>query len=157
MDGSPQPFADRMVFIGDAGVARLYKDGIGSAYRTAKAAASTALLHGISAADFKNQFLPACKVIEKDNRIGRFIFWITHFVQHIRFARRALVRMVAFEQAKESRAKRMSLLMWDMFTGSAPYREALGRTFHPLFGLRFLWDLFVSLVPVPGRGKIIQD
>ncbi|MCP4717476.1 MAG: hypothetical protein GY868_20335, partial [Deltaproteobacteria bacterium] len=36
--GSSQPFGDRIVFIGDSGVTRLYKDGIGAAYRTAKAA-----------------------------------------------------------------------------------------------------------------------
>jgi flavin-dependent dehydrogenase len=157
MDGSGQPYADRMVFIGDSGVARLYKDGIGSAYRTAKAAASTALLHGISAADFEAQFLPACKVIEKDNRIGRFIFWVTHLVQHTRFARKALVRMVAYEQASDERAKRMSMVLWDMFTGSAPYREALGRTFHPLFGLRFLWDILVALIPFTGRPKGVEE
>ena len=34
-----RPFADRIVWIGDSGVNRLFKDGIGSAYRTAKAAA----------------------------------------------------------------------------------------------------------------------
>jgi len=37
VEGAVEPFADRLVFIGDCGVARLYKDGIGSAYRTAEA------------------------------------------------------------------------------------------------------------------------
>ena len=157
MRGARQPYADRMVFIGDSGVARLYKDGIGSAYRTAKAAASTALLHGISKADFEAQFLPTCKAIEKDNLIGRFVFGATHYVQHIRFAREALVRMVAYEQASDKRAKRMSLVMWDMFTGSAPYREALAKTFHPLFGLRFLWDLLMALLPFTGRPKGVEE
>src|SRR3970040_343946 len=50
--GAVQPFADRLVFIGDCGVTRLYKDGIGAAYRTAKAAATTAIFPGISAGDF---------------------------------------------------------------------------------------------------------
>jgi hypothetical protein len=44
-----KPFADRIVWVGDAGVARLYKDGIGSAYRTSKAAARAAVFHGVSA------------------------------------------------------------------------------------------------------------
>ena len=43
VQGAVQPFADRLVFIGDCGVSRLYKDGIGAAYRTAKAAAVTAV------------------------------------------------------------------------------------------------------------------
>ncbi|KXK29429.1 MAG: putative geranylgeranyl reductase [Candidatus Brocadia sinica] len=33
-----KPFANRLVFVGDAGSSRLYKDGIGSAYITSKAA-----------------------------------------------------------------------------------------------------------------------
>jgi len=97
MKGARQPYTDRMVFVGDSGVARLYKDGIGSAYRTAKAAASASLLYGVSKADFEKHFLPTCKAIEKDNLIGRFVFAVTHHVQHTRFAREALVRMVAYE------------------------------------------------------------
>src|SRR5450759_1371390 len=37
-------FADRLVVVGDAAVTRLYKDGIGSAFITAEAAAQTAIL-----------------------------------------------------------------------------------------------------------------
>ncbi|MBP2689810.1 MAG: hypothetical protein H6Q83_1997, partial [Deltaproteobacteria bacterium] len=43
-----QPFGDRMVLVGDSGVSRLYKDGIGGAYRTAKAAARTAVFEGVA-------------------------------------------------------------------------------------------------------------
>ena len=42
------PFADRFVMVGDCGSTRLFKDGIGAAYRTAKAAAVTALFAGVS-------------------------------------------------------------------------------------------------------------
>ena len=38
--GVDKPYADRTVFIGDSGVTRLYKDGLGAAYRAAKAAAT---------------------------------------------------------------------------------------------------------------------
>jgi len=46
ISGAVKPFADRMVLVGDSGVSRLYKDGIGGAYRTAKAAARTAVFEG---------------------------------------------------------------------------------------------------------------
>ena len=46
--GPRRPYADRLVLVGDSGVTRLYKDGIGAALRTAKAAAETAVLQGIS-------------------------------------------------------------------------------------------------------------
>jgi flavin-dependent dehydrogenase len=71
--GAKKPYGERVVFIGDIGVTRLYKDGIGAAYRTAKAAATTAVFQGISAQDFEEHFLPACRTIENDNRIGHRI------------------------------------------------------------------------------------
>ena len=43
IEGASRPYADRLIFVGDCGMTRLYKDGIGAAYRTAKAAASTAI------------------------------------------------------------------------------------------------------------------
>ena len=46
-------YGDRLVFIGDSGSTRLFKDGIGAAYRTSKAAAKTAIFHGVSAEDFE--------------------------------------------------------------------------------------------------------
>jgi hypothetical protein len=54
-----RPFLDRLGLLGDCGVNRLYKDGIGGAYRMAKAAAKTAVFVGISAADFEKHYLPA--------------------------------------------------------------------------------------------------
>ena len=42
-----QPFGDRVVFIGDSGTTKLYKDGIGAAYRTSKAAANTVAYWGV--------------------------------------------------------------------------------------------------------------
>ncbi|MFQ6102445.1 MAG: cyclic nucleotide-binding domain-containing protein [Anaerolineae bacterium] len=145
--GAMQPFGDRIVFIGDSGVTRLYKDGIGAAYRTAKAAASTAIFQGISAADFERHYWPACKTIETDNTIGKLIFFIADQIKQRRFARRALLRMVVGEQKKAGRLRRMSMIQWDMYTGSASYRDIFLRTLHPAFWLRFGWDMLMSLLP----------
>jgi hypothetical protein len=59
--------------------------------------------------------------------------------------------MVFSEQQKEGRSRRMSTVLWDMFTGSAPYREILIRTFHPFFLSRFLWDMAISVIPFSER------
>ena len=75
--GAAKPYADRVVFIGDCGVTRLYKDGIGAAYRTAKAAARTALFEGVSEQAFERRYLPVCRSIAKDNRIGEVAFLAT--------------------------------------------------------------------------------
>ena len=147
IQGSPQPFGDRIVFIGDCGVSRLYKDGIGAAYRTAKAAARTAIFQGVSAKDFEQYYLPVCRKMEKDNRIGRWLFMVIRRINKIHFARRAVLRMVSSEQdGKASIERGMSMVVWDMLTGGAPYKEVLLRVLRPVFLIQFLWSMVVSLL-----------
>lgn len=143
--GAVQPYADRMVFLGDSGVSRLYKDGIGAAYRAAKYAAATAIFHGISQEDFQQHYWKRCKGMEGDNRLGKFIFAVTNQIKRRRFATHALVQMVVNEQPKEAGQRRMSNILWGMFTGSAPYQEIFYRFFHPAFWSRFLWYLGFAL------------
>jgi hypothetical protein len=135
------PYGDRVLLIGDSGVTRLYKDGIGAAYRTAKAAATTAVLHGVSASAFRRQYEPACRRLTRDNAIGRVLFRGSHLLQRFRFARGAILRMTRWEQASPERTKRLSGMLWDLFTGSAPYREVLTRGLHPSFVAGLLWHL----------------
>lgn len=150
--GATRPHGDRMVFIGDSGVTRLYKDGIGAAYRTAKAAAVTAIFQGISDEDFERHYWPLCRSLGKDNSIGKFVFAVTRQIQKRRPARDAVLRMVASEQSRDAHTRRMSMVMWDLFTGSATYREVLKRTLHPAFLGRFFWDIVRSALR-PHRQK----
>lgn len=145
ISGARQPYDDRIVFIGDSGVTRLYKDGIGAAYRTAKSAATTVVLQGISAEDFKEHYWPACRKIEIDNMIGQMMFMVTRIIQGQQIARRAVLRMTANEQKKNDSKKRMSMVLWDMFTGSAPYRDIFIRTLNPAFLARLVGDLAISV------------
>jgi len=152
---APKPFADRIVFIGDSGASRLYKDGIGAAYRTAKAAANTAVFEGISSESFREHFLPVCKRIENDNRIGKLIFIVTREIQRRRFDRRGVLRMVSKEQRRKSGARHMSTVLWDTFTGSAPYRDIFLRTLHPGFLGVLLWEIVAGFWPFrKGNGMI---
>ena len=144
-------YGDRLVMIGDSGATRLFKDGIGAAYRTAKAAAKTAILHGVSAADFKDHYAPLCRSIDKDNQIGKVVFGFGSLVQKARFARRGVLRMVVEEQKGEAESRRMSGVLWDLFSGSAPYTDVFLRTLHPAYIGHLLWNLFAS--NVPGRAK----
>ena len=152
--GSKKPFGNRIVFIGDSGVSRLYKDGIGAAYRTAKAAAVTAIFNGISNQDFETRYQPACRKIERDNTIGKFIFFIVGQIQKIRLTRRAILRMVTKEQKRKKSRLRMSMVLWDMFTGSAPYEDILIRTFHPFFWGGLIWNILAVLWPFKKKLKI---
>ncbi len=144
--GAIQPFGNRIVFIGDSGVNRLYKDGIGGAYRAAKAAASTAIFQGVSEEDFRRHYWPTCNRIDNDNTLGRIVYFVIGQIQNWRFARRAVLRMTAREQEQSGELRRMSMVLWDMFTGSAPYREIFLRTLHPAYLSRFVWELVVSLL-----------
>lgn len=143
--GAKHPYGDRFVFIGDAAATRLFKDGIGSAYRTAKIAASTAVFQGVSAQDFERYYLPACEKVEYDNDIGRLIFWVVTKIQKLRFARRAMLRMILSEQKRPGSLLRMSTVQWDMYTGSGSYKEILMRMLHPAFLLRLSWDMLSSI------------
>lgn len=139
VQGAIQPYADRVVFIGDVGVSRLYKDGIGSAFRAAKSAATTVILNGISEKDFKRHYAPVCQKTETDNFFGRIVFFMTVLIQRISPFRKAVLRMAAREQAMNSEP-RMGSVLWDTFTGSAAYEDIFLRALHP----SFLWDLAVS-------------
>lgn len=149
--GGSRPYGERMVMIGDAGVARLYKDGIGSAFRTAKAAACAAVYEGVSAADFRLRYWPVCRAIALDNALGRVVFAVVRRFQAWRFARRALLNLVAREQSHPGRPPRMSTVLWDTFSGSASYRNILLRSLHPALLLRLALDLLAAALPSRAR------
>jgi flavin-dependent dehydrogenase len=140
--GAKPPFADRMVMVGDCGTTRLFKDGIGAAYRASKAAARTAVFHGVSAEDFEAHYWPMCQKVEADNRYGKLLFSVASLVQRARFARRGILRMTLKEQLQSDKPRRMSEVFWDLFSGSAPYREVFLRTLHP----GYIWDLVWNLI-----------
>jgi flavin-dependent dehydrogenase len=135
-----RPFMDRLVLLGDCGATRLYKDGIGAAYRMAKSAATTAVFSGIRAEDFERHHRPLYRAIARDNRFGLFIFAVVHRIKAWTPLLRGVMRMAEREQVGSGEAKRMSTVRWDMFTGSAPYREIFLRTLDPRFLGRFLWE-----------------
>jgi len=146
--GAPQPFAERMMFIGDSGITRLYKDGIGAAYRTGKAAATAAVLGGVSTEDLRRHYWPACRAIRNDNAIGKVMFFVSGLIHRARFSRRALIAMTSTEQASGSPYRPMSSVLWDIFTGSAPYREVFVRTLNPKFIAKLTWNLALSILPL---------
>ncbi len=139
------PYADRLVLVGDAGVTRLYKDGIGAAYRTAKAAARTAVFAGISETDFNRHYEPACRAIARDNRYGQLIFKLVDLIHRFPPLTRGTLKLAAWEQKNDRSRKRLSNIMWDMFTGSAHYQDIFLRCLNPLFWIPFLAAGVLSL------------
>ncbi|MBF0271104.1 MAG: hypothetical protein HQL98_03360 [Magnetococcales bacterium] len=138
------PYGDRVVLVGDAAVSRLYKDGIGAAYITAKASVVTALFFGVSANDFRRRYIPVVNGIDRDNRIGTVIFWLTVLYQKFLFLRRGMVHMVREETEMAGERRDMSRVLWDTFTGSATYRQILMRALHPRFMTRLTFATLLA-------------
>lgn len=146
-----RPYADRLVVIGDSGITRLYKDGIGAAFRTGKAAATAAVFQGVSRTDFDRHYWPACKRIVNDNRVGKVMFATNAIMKNSRFTRRTMLRMARREQDRAGARPHMSALLWNMFTGSAPYVEMFRGTLHPEFLYHFTASALASLWPAGDR------
>lgn len=150
-----RPYGNRIVLVGDSGITRLYKDGIGAAFRTAKAAATTAVFQGVSREDFAKHFWPACRNIVNDNTIGKFMFAINTVFKHSRITRHAMLRMAQREQDRASARPHMSSLLWNMFTGSALYLEMFRGTLHPGFVSNLAMNLAAGIWPT--RSKEMVD
>jgi len=144
IQGAIKPYADRLICVGDCSVSRLYKDGIGAAYRAAKAASVAVVYEDVSEASLKKHYWPTLKSIATDNQFGRIIYLVTMLIQRIKILRKGVLRMVRREQRNLDKPQRMSSVLWDTFTGSAPYREVFLRTLNPLFFLVFIADIVVG-------------
>jgi flavin-dependent dehydrogenase len=149
-----RPYGDRVVLIGDSGVTRLYKDGIGAAFRTGKAAATTAIFNGVSRRDFEAGFWPTCRNITNDNAVGRIMFATNTIMKNSRLTRRAMLRMAQREQAARGSRPHMSTLLWNMFTGSAPYTEMFRGTLHPGFIGNLLLSVGASFRPLKSSAGV---
>ena len=132
-------YADRFVAVGDASITRLYKNGIGTAMRTARCAADTAVNKGVDANAFRIHYAPLCWRIGFDNLIGRFLFSMTGlFENHGWFARSQLESIVR-EQNLPPQDRFHSRLLWGMFTGTYAYTQLLLMASHPGLLTRLLF------------------
>ena len=138
-------YADRLVLIGDSSSSKLYKNGIGAAYITAKAAAKTAIFDGISEKDFKKSFQPACTNLDRDNAVGKLIFMVTTIIQKSTILKAGLLRMVVLEQKLNNEKRRMSSVLWDTFTGSAPYTGIFKRVINPIVLTSLVWNIIAAM------------
>jgi len=138
-------YADRMVLIGDSSSSKLYKNGIGAAYITAKAAARTSIFEGISNSDFKKSYQAVCSDLDRDNLVGKLIFLVTTVIQKSGILKAGLFRMVVGEQKKPNEKRPMSSVLWDTFTGSASYRGILKRVMNPLVLLSLISNVIIGI------------
>lgn len=143
--GAKLAYDDRVVLVGDSASSKLYKNGVGAAYITGKAAANTAVFNGISAAAFKKHYQPVCTNLERDNLLGKFIFSVTSIIQKSHLLKSAMLGLVIKEQKEKNQNRRMSSILWDTFTGSAAYKNIFLRFLNPLLLIPFIWSIIKSM------------
>ena len=139
-------YADRFVAVGDAAATRLYKDGIGSAFETARRAAHTAIYHGISAANFRLHYAPLCRMIVLDNFFGWVLFNAWSVSGRVSVLARLWLLAFTSELALPNEARRCHRALWSMFTGDENYRNIFFSLVDPRvfwFLLNVAWHLWV--------------
>jgi flavin-dependent dehydrogenase len=125
---APQkPFADRMVICGDAGSTRLFKDGLGAAYLMGKAAARTAVFQGVGARHFGNDYYPVYQSLITDNHYGQLLYSAIDLFRKNQVLSKVLLQVVRKEQKSSEQDKRLSEILWDMFTGNERYKNVFFR------------------------------
>jgi flavin-dependent dehydrogenase len=123
VSAAPLCFADRLVVVGDAAVTRLYKDGIGAAFKTAEAAARTAIERGVARQDFASGYYPTCRRIAADNRYGQLLFSLWSLRQQSLFLWNTWQHTILAEAARPQTSQIHTLALWGMFTGDDSYRR----------------------------------
>ncbi|MEE9201543.1 MAG: hypothetical protein V3V45_08870, partial [Candidatus Brocadiales bacterium] len=142
-----QPYADRLVIIGDAGVSRSYKNGIESAFIVAQLAADTAFRQGISKdALRKGYYEPACQIFTRDNFYARVMFKLFELYAT---RERKLSKKISYSKIHRGRwvNRQVNEGLWNLVTGDAPYREI----FLELFSLRLQFALLPVTAGVVGE------
>ena len=143
--GAKSAYDNRVVLIGDSSTSKLYKNGIGAAYITAKSVAHTAIFQGISKENFKKYFQPVCNNLEFDNSIGKFIFMVTSIIQKSAVLKSSMLQVVIDEQQNERHRRKMSSILWDTFTGSAPYKDIFWRFLNPRILFTLIWNTMLAI------------
>lgn len=143
--GARSAYDDRMVLIGDSGSSKLYKNGLGAAFLTAKAAARTAIFNGISKEDFRKTCGKLNRKLDFDNSIGKLIFGVTTIIQRSTILKKGLQQQIREEQTLPNDRRKMSAVLWDTFTGSANYGDILKRSLNPFVLLALMRNLFLAI------------
>lgn len=141
IQGAQKPYGSNFIVIGDANIARYYKDGIGSAYFTATKAAEAIINYGMDEKNiYENYFLPCFNKYNGDNRYGYLLFKINEtLVKNEKFAK--ILIKIAEEEAKASNPIIYELL-WDMFTGDDSYKNI----FWGLFQFKFIKKFIAKMI-----------
>ncbi len=144
-------YGDRWVAVGDAAVTRLYKDGIGSSFRTAKKAMATAVFCGISGEAFEKSYKPFCNEIAVDNRFGNLLIRLFLFLLKNRRLARICTGCLILECHMKKDERIYSKILWGMITGDYSYKQL----FMMMISIRGLTRFIRNVIRIIGKTKSV--
>jgi hypothetical protein len=119
------------VAVGDAAVARLYKDGIFSALLTSQKAMESVFQNGISAAAFETGYAPVAREIAHDNRYGEILFGVSNAILKNPRLTTAFLYSLRLDERRPPDKKILARTIWGMVTGDESYRDLFRMSFRP--------------------------
>jgi flavin-dependent dehydrogenase len=132
------PFADRFVVVGSAGISRYYKHGIESAFITSRIAANSVFESGVSENALRTGYYkPAMKILGSDSTYGRWVFSLNDYITSRKSISAGYFSFLKSEKKKPV-AKIQLEFLWNMFTGSIPFKKLFIKVFDPALQLRLL-------------------
>ncbi len=144
-------YGDRWVSVGDAVVSHLYKDGINSAFITARGAMTAAVQAGIGSADFERAYRPVCAQLAADNRYGALLYSVFSQLLTLPSFATAFAESVRTETALNPTGRVHARLLWGMLTGDEPYRDLFRLVLQPRGAWAFARHLLRALAAGEAR------
>lgn len=124
------PFADRVLIIGDAGYSRYYKNGLESAFNSAQVAVKSIFEHGISKEAFKKHYYPLCKnMFITENFYGRMLFWLNNIISSHEVL--SIAHMDIARKDEQRGHRHLDEIQWNMFTGHESYKNIFWNFLEP--------------------------
>ncbi len=145
------PKSSRFLVVGDAAFCRYYKNGLESAFFSAKMAAEALFNPKINRKPNQAYYKEAKSKIIKDNFYGRLLFRINDFITSFPFLTKFHISLL-HRPPGDFLAAMARTILWDMFTGEKPYREI----FRSCFRLRLqgaLWRAFFGFVRLKRKNR----
>jgi len=127
-----KPFTDRLIIVGDASCSRYFKNGIESAFVTAKLAAEAALDSGISESAFGRHYWKRVRqTLVRDNFYGRLLFQVHDLAARSKLLNQTYCLVASSSRMHDPAAQLARQILWDILTGNVPYRTIFLRGLNP--------------------------
>lgn len=127
-----RPFGDRVAAAGDMVTARLYKDGILSAERTARSLAEAALTRGIDRGSLAEGYEPILRHFRLNNRVAGLVFLLHRLFFSSSVLSRVLYQAIISERKTTvAERRRLERILWRIASGDDEYTAILRSMIHP--------------------------